>query len=162
MSRQIYLNLTNGLEALPLFKDHNYKVTRIQSTACEQDRLVFIISDLDNGFLFDLAAGKECIVVDFSNKHVLSRALWQGIPWIEYVLNRVWFDKETVPMVKGKNVQEYFNYKYHSIPPRILKKLKYFRKFLTTNEIKLEVLGGITTNDGDYEYFRDITKESLK
>ena len=61
-----YYNLTNGLQ----FKNFNepYSFIRIQSTACEQKRWDFIIQDLDNDFLYNLAIGNTCIVYDLSEK----------------------------------------------------------------------------------------------
>src|SRR5574340_1552415 len=63
----IYLNLTNGLEALPLFAD-NYKIICIQSTACEQKRWDYILADLDYNLLFDLALGNNCFIIDYTQR----------------------------------------------------------------------------------------------
>jgi hypothetical protein len=151
----IYFNLTNGLEMLPAFAD-NYKVIRIQSTACEQKRWDFVLSDLDNGFLFDLAIGKTCYVIDFSQRKQKPRALFQGLEWIQYVLNRVWFGKQTKALVRGNDASRYFDEVYKTIDPKTIKKIKYFKKFLKCKEIDLIPVGGKTANDGNYDFYNKL------
>ena len=64
----IYLNLTNGIEALEILKPANLRFVRIQSTACEQKRWDFILQDLDYSFLMDIALGENVTVVDYIAK----------------------------------------------------------------------------------------------
>ena len=151
----IYLNLTNGLEALTE-NIEDYKVIRIQSTACEQKRWDYILQDLDNGFLFDLAVGKECTIIDYSQKKEAPRALYQGVEWIKFVLYKVWFNKEYVPMVKEHNVTNYFMEEYKLLNNKTLNKIKYFRKFLNTDKLNLLVDGRKTFNDGNYNYYKNL------
>lgn len=151
----IYLNLTNGLEALPSFTD-NYKTIRIQSTACEQKRWDFVLSDLDNGLLFDLAIGKTCFVIDFSQRKQKPRALFQGLEWIRYVLNRVWFNRETKALVRGNEASRYFAEMYKTMKPNTIKKIEYFKKFVKCNEIDLIGIGAKTVNDGKFDFYNGI------
>lgn len=150
-----YLNLTNGLEMLPAFAD-NYKVIRLQSTACEQKRWDFVLSDLDNGFLFDLAIGKTVYVIDFSQRKQKPRALFQGLEWIKFVLNKVWFNEKYTALVRGNDASRYFNEMYKTITPTTLKKIKYFKKFLQTDNIDLIAVGEKTVNDGNYDFYNKL------
>lgn len=153
----IYLNLTNGLEALPLFAD-GYKTIRIQSTACEQKRWDYILADLDNGLLFDLAIGKSCFIIDYTQRKKIPRALFQGVEWIKFVLNRVWLNKEYKPMVRGNDASKYFMEQYRLLNNVTLNKIKYYRKFINTEEINLIAVGRQTANDGNYTYYAELCK----
>lgn len=146
-----YINLTNGLEFLSLCPgDTGY--IRIQSTACEQKRWDFILQDLDTDLLFELARGTKCVVYD-AGKRGESRALWQGLPWIRYVLARVWMDREDKAFCRGHNVTKYFAECYEKLDRRTLAKLKYFRRFVNVKDIKLSGVFMTTTNDGKYDRF---------
>ena len=81
-----YLNLTNGLEYLDEIDE--YKLVRIQSTICEQKNWNKLIQDLDYNFLFDLAQGNTVEIYDTSSNKKISRALYQGVEFIRYVLLR--------------------------------------------------------------------------
>lgn len=152
-----YLNLTNGLEALPQFyKD--YKTIRIQSTACEQKRWDYILSDLDNGFLFDLAIGKNCFIIDYSQRKQSPRALFQGVEWIRFVLYKIWLQKEYKPMVRGNDSTKYFLDIFKTIKPNTIKKIKYYQKFVRCNEINIITISGKTKNDGDFEFYNQLIK----
>ena len=75
----IYLNLTNGIEALECLKPANLNASnlvRIQSTACEQKRWDFILQDLDYSFLMDIALGENVTVVDYSAKKENTRVFY--------------------------------------------------------------------------------------
>ena len=157
---QLYLNLTNGLDVLPLLTHQYYKVIRIQSTACEQKRWDFILSDLDHNLLFDLAIGQVCYIVDCSHTGKMTRALYQGLEWIRYALTRYWLDKPYKPLVKGMNVEKYFSKMYEEkVSKQTFNKLKYYKKFLLTEEIRLVPISWETEHDGDYEYFKKIVEQ---
>lgn len=134
MNNIFYLNLTNGL----LFKNkfNNIKFIRIQSSLLERKKWDKVLADLDYQFLLDIAKGNNINVIDGSVNSI-SRALWQGIPWIEYVLNRIWLNKEIKPLVRNKcNCLEYFRklYKYN-ITKQTKRKLRYIKNFIN-NDLK--------------------------
>ncbi|GIL68503.1 hypothetical protein Vafri_21771 [Volvox africanus] len=54
-----FVNLTNGIEALPMLHELNlpYSFVRIQSTACEQQNLEALVAELDANLLLSLALG---------------------------------------------------------------------------------------------------------
>lgn len=81
-----YINLTNGIEVLPVLTDE-FKFIRIQSTACEQKLWDRIIQDLDYDFLLNAAIGNECVIYDYGAKKPIPRAIYQGVEFIKYVLH---------------------------------------------------------------------------
>lgn len=159
--RKIFVNLTNGIEYL----EHDVQdvsFIRIQSTLCEQTRWDYLLMDLDYNFLMNLAVGNECVVVDYGSRsgHV-PRSVWQGLEFIKYFLNRVWFKKEYVPFVRKTDVSNYFKSEYDRIRRnrRLMARYKYFIKFLHTDELKLDSICKKTEHDGDSEYYNAILKE---
>lgn len=156
----VYLNLTNGIEFLEISYSLGFNCfIRIQSTACEQKRWDFILQELDYNFLMNLALGKDVLVIDFSAKKEQTRAIYQGLEFIKYVLNKYWLNKEYTPCVRGFNCKEYFEGVYNKLDKRTLKKLDYFKKFLNTSDIKLEGLCFKTEHDGDYKYYSNLLME---
>jgi hypothetical protein len=150
-----YVNLTNGLEAIEKLKE--FRTIRIQSTACEQKRWDFIIQDLDNDFLFNLAIGNLCIVYDYGANKKVSRALYQGIPFIKYCLEKYWLKEiQTVPIVRDNNCSAYFNDMYKILDKRTFKKLDYFIKFLNTTVINLKIISASTKHDGDINFYKNL------
>ena len=154
MSAIAYLNLTNGIEALR-YTASPQRFIRIQSTACEQKRWDFILQDLDYDFLLSLALGRRCAIYDFGHTGT-PRALWQGVEWIKYALTRNWLKAEYKPIVRGHNASGYFADQYANLEARTLSKLKYFRKFVQTETIDLEVIAAPTTHDGQYAYYAEL------
>lgn len=90
-----YVNLTNGIEALQQYKLAHYAFIRIQSTACEQHSWDKILQDLDYDFLMNVALGNECVIYDYGTRKPVPRAIYQGVEFIKYVLNRFWYNVET-------------------------------------------------------------------
>lgn len=159
-----YMNLTNGIEylqgladiALVIFPKISF--IRIQSTYAEQKLWSEIIEDLDYDFLLNLAVGNKCIVYDYSAHKENSRALYQAIPWIKYCLDRIWFKVEHKAFVKGIDTTKYFNEEFRKLSSKAEKKLKYFRKFLLTDEIFLQTVCKKTTIDSKYDIYKQILK----
>ena len=88
----------------------------------------------------------------------MSRAMYQGIEFIKYVLNRSWLDKEEKAIVKGHNVTEYFRQEYNKLNESTKKKLDYMKKFLNTEEIHIETYCRKSCRDGQYEYFKELVR----
>ena len=127
----IFLNLTNGLEMLLTRRRLDWHMVRIQSTWCEQKRWSAIVEELSDEFLFFLAQGVRCEVMDYNSKDRPPRALWQGLPWIKYATERCWFDRHRRVYVRGNDVTRYFGECYDELGERAKKKLNYARRFLT-------------------------------
>ena len=156
MSHVNFLNLTNGIEALPLLGDEPYHFVRIQSTACEQKRWAPILEDLDYTFLIALATGRECRIYDYSNKKEVPRALYQGVPWIHFALEKLWYDRTVTAWVKSNNVTAYFEECYVKQRIREIRKLRWMEKFLSGDPIRLVPMPGQTRLDGHYETYREM------
>lgn len=162
---KVYLNLTNGIEALNWLHIDDYRFVRIQSTAIEQHRFDYILQDLDYNFLMDLALGEEVIVIDGSrNNKKGSKAIFYGLEWIRFALYKAWFNKNINVYVNKNNVTNYFLEQYKKLKKSTKQKLKYFRKFLSCNDIKLIGYSFYTDNDGNYDFFKQtlITKQGVK
>jgi len=150
-----YLNLTNGLEALEKYYFSDINVIRIQSTKMEQKQTEDVLMDLDYDFLMHLALGYRVVIYDYTKngRKKQPRAIWQGLKWIEYVLNRIWFDKE---MRCANGMHVFFREQYVKLSKKCRKKIKYFRKFLKTDHLTIEVVTDLTKRDGDYCYFSEL------
>ena len=161
-----YVNLTNGIEAIPHI-DKSYRYIRIQSTACEQHLWDNIIQDLDYDFLMNLAIGNECIVYDYGANKPISRALYQGLLFVEYVLYKHWLKVDHIPLLKrgynseGINCERFFSKAYFGLEKRTLKKLDYFKAFIPNdmNKIKICVISRATSHDGDKSFYFNILQE---
>lgn len=167
--RTIYfLNLTNGLEFLERMESvvsiQDIQFIRLPSTACEQKLWDEICYNIDNNFLMNLALGNECIVVDYSSKHQSPRAIWQGLNFVYYTLNRLWFDDvlTEVKMRNGFNASTYFDEQYHLLSKKTKKRLLYFKRFTKSDRrINLKTITGQTDLDGKYDEFVKIVDKHL-
>ena len=92
-----FINLTNGIEALPAL-DHSTQVCRIQSSRCEANDFYGVLQDLDHNLLFHLATGAECRIYDDGSRGTrwpgeveqkIPRAIWWGLVWVRYALEDV-------------------------------------------------------------------------
>jgi len=159
MKTKHFINLTNGIEAIKDYSLEEYSFIRIQSSKCESKKWDDIIQELDSNFLLNLALGNKCIVYDFSAKRTISRAIFQGIEFIKYVLYKNWFNEKIVVFVRGNNCSEYFDKAYKNLSKNSKNKLKYYKKFLNCNKLNLETISNNTYMDGKYEYYFSILKE---
>lgn len=157
-----YLNLTNGLE----YKDkvNDYKFVRIQSTLCEAKCWDKLIRDLDYNFLLDLAQGNTIYIYDASSKKNETRALYQGIEFVRYVLIRRWFNAKSADIpavVNGHNVNEYFEIEYKKLSKEAKRKLDYVKKFVNTKGIYIKRICKKSLHDGDYQYYKELLRTGV-
>ncbi len=166
MSKKIkhFLNLTNGIEAL---KQHDLDINdvcfiRLQSCYVEEHIYEDILRDFDHNFLMFAALGYECRFYDYGAKAVTSKAAYMGMAWVEYFINRRWFDIEIESIVKGKNITSYMRKIYSSIGKRTKKRYDYYKKYLLTDKFDLLVITDATTNDNKPDYYRSVLEEKYK
>lgn len=153
----IVINLTNGLEIFNTYKNiDNLSYCRISSTDLEQHNFNRVISDLDYNFLFALATGQKVLIIDNSSKKDISRALFQGVPFIEAVLNKEWFDKTEKTFVRNMNVTKYFEEEYNKLTDESLRKIRYFKKLVTCTSLQIYVYCGKSILDGKYNEFKKL------
>mmetsp|Transcript_4963 Transcript_4963/g.7353 ORF Transcript_4963/g.7353 Transcript_4963/m.7353 type:complete len:287 (-) Transcript_4963:512-1372(-) len=170
-----FINLTNGVEALPVLlasgiQDDQINFMRLQSSHCESNNFVGIIQELDHNLLMRLAMGDTCLVYDFGSRGTswpdgttgVPRAIWWGLEWVRYALNRSWGRKEPSRLfIRGYNVKAMFEKEYQMLPRNTRKKLRYYRPYLNLDESKEVRLHGVyrgTEIDGQpEEYLRILT-----
>lgn len=160
-----YINLTNGIEAIHKYNLSQYSFIRIQSTACEQHLWDKLIQDLDYDFLMNVALGNECIIYDYGTRKPIPRAIYQGVEFIKFVLNKFWYDKDIDVFLtrSGKsehkvNVTDYFNQAYYSLSDKTRAKLKYFLPFLS-GQVNIRCITSSTSHDNDKEFYSRILQE---
>ena len=162
-----YINLTNGVEAIPTLQG-DYRFIRIQSTICEQRLWDRLIQDLDYDFLMNLALGHKCVVYDFGARKPIPRAVYQGLEFVKYVLNRRWLNKEYITNVnrsknkeRKNNCNDYFYKCYEQLEDRTKKKLDYFLPYINTDVIDLKCVTNCTEHDGDKDFYREVLKKAV-
>jgi len=164
-----YVNLSNGIEALPELVEvrADVRFMRLRSTDCEHKHWADIITNLPDDFLLDLAAGRRVIVHDraCSNRaHGLSRAQWQGLAWVRYALTRAdWgpcmLRDECGPILAQP---EPWRPVWDALPGDVKGRLRWFSRWVQVNEVRIECQGGIAEHDGDSEWHRKTWAEWLK
>lgn len=159
-----YINLTNGIEAIAQYNLPHYSFIRIQSTACEQHLWDKLILDLDYDFLMNVALGNDCIIYDYGTRKPVPRAIYQGIEFIKFVLNKFWYGvSDEVFITRSRNsahkvnVTDYFNKAYSSLAEQTKTKLKYFQSFLG-GKINIRCITSSTTHDNNKEFYAQILR----
>lgn len=167
MRSKIFLNLTNGIEAIPWMAG-GFSFIRIQSSQCEAKDWLKVLMGVDNDFLMWVALGYECTVYDFSQRKESPRALFQGLSLVEYVLNRRWYGLEEKVIIKGNmNVTTYFEEVYLNLfrndqtkeKEHLKAKLDYFKKYCMSDRVHIKQIGLPTMHDGDNAYYKSIMKK---
>jgi len=153
-----FINLTNGIQAIKEYRliGKDYRFIRLQSTACEQRRWDDIIKGISDDLLLNLALGNKCIIYDYGAGKQVPRSIWQGVEWIKFALNKRWFHSEYKPQGRMSNSGQYFNEVYRGLSARARSKLRYYKKYLNTSTIDLEVVGSSTDKDSNIEYYRSL------
>lgn len=157
-THEIFLNLTAGLEYEYFLSLKNCQFERWQSTYLEQKLHEKFLKEISNNFLMKLAIGRKCLILDCTSrkkKNNTSRALWQGIPWIEYCLNRIWFNKE---ITCSYGMHKTFQEKFISLSKCTRNRFKYYRKFLLTSSINICYISKGTDHDSDEEFYKNLIK----
>jgi hypothetical protein len=161
-----YINLTNGIEAIPAIPN-GYRFVRIQSTMCEQHNCDRIIQDLDYDFLMNIAIGNECYIYDYGTNKPIPRAIYQGVEFLKYVLYKRWLDKEYLSNCNRKSGSDirrdsnsYFESCYMGLDKRTKKKLDYFKPYVT-GQINIFTITGSTIHDNDKKYYREILLKEI-
>lgn len=162
--KKIFLNLTNGIEALEKngFNIDEVNFIRIQSCHIESRKWELILDELDYNFMMFLAMGFECEVHDCGAQCETSKAVYYGVEWVRFVLNKRWLKQTIIPIVKGKNVLADFEKKYSEISRKSRHRLDYFVKYLNTDTLKLTSVTFATLNDNKPEYYIGVISQALK
>ncbi len=142
--RAYFVNLSNGCEACGALAAAGvpWAAVRIQSSHLEGKHYAELLDGLDANFLVHLAAGAECVVLDFGANRKqwpdgvppgVPRALWQGLAFIRFAVHDAWGlpppPKETLRL-RGHDGTEHFESALRALPQRTRRRLRYFRDFL--------------------------------
>lgn len=128
-----YGNLSRGLTAVQHLPFGTYvAAVRIPSTWCEQHLWGRVLETLGAHFYFDLAMGREVLVHDRSEKRRETRAMWQGLSWIRYAVNRAWGLPNGLEFTRnGMFVGDYWEEEWRKLPKRTIALLRYYKDYVT-------------------------------
>lgn len=136
-----FLNLTNGLACADHAPNPHY--TRIQSTALEQKRFAEVLDHAGDDLLMHLALGRHVTIHDVSERPRRTRALWQGVPWVTYALQRAWGLPLTPATIRsGEDCTRYFERHYRALTEPQRRRVQYYRKFNPTG-VRIGLCDGI-------------------
>lgn len=163
-----FVNLTNGLEAVPTLKRIGAQIhmCRLQSSHCESSRPDLLLSSVDASMLFWLAQGHTVLVYDYGSrnkKRGVPRAIWYGLEFLKYVLNKVWYNtRETHCYLRGVNTVNMFEDLLKTVEKGTMKRIKYYRQY--TGDSKFVSLYGVynsTTRDADASFYQEMALETM-
>lgn len=154
-----FYNLTNGLEVKITDLNQHPHLVRIQSSHVESKAWDRLFQQLSDELLFYLAIGEQCIIIDGSPNPNHSHISRIAVPVIQYVLTRLWLKEKLAPAMID---DEYLERIYRSLDQSTKRKLKYYRKFLLTDEVKLNCYVFPNCKDGKYDWFKEKIKERIK
>lgn len=163
-----FINLSNGVEALANLRARtDWAFVRLTSTALEQEDWLRIFgSEVSDDLLMWLALGHVCVLHDRGTRRRNSKTVYQGVPVIRHVLASVWglavpaqvlgpgprTDREVCDRtdIAGRALAAV------TAPSQAageaLRRLRYYRRFLRTTEIRLTGASRATEHDGDAAY----------
>ena len=165
---RLWVNLTAGVEVLPAMEPDllpSLHFTRIRSTHCERAEWDALIRDLDNSLLFQLARGFRVVLVDCGSARDdgCSRALWQGLEFVRFVLSRRWLDHSTDACADGVNIHgadmtRHFASAEHNLSEVAKRKVDYYKKFAGPARehgggVRLHGLACPSHHDGDDGFY---------
>lgn len=161
----VFVNLTAGLEWLPELRElglglGELRFCRLPSSLCEQGLYNEFLARVPDEMLLRLALGQRVAVLDTSSRWSfgVSRALWQGLAYLAYVLNALWFGERCAPRhPKGFALPiEVFERALRRMPDPLKRRIEYYRHFLATDRIELLGISRRSLHDGDWSWYRAV------
>ena len=163
----VWINLTNGIEILPyLLSCIPYKFCRFRSCSFEQKNWNDAIADVPDDMLMNFALGVPQYIVDLGANCPCPRSLRQGfaialrrisISWGLPVDEHMWiFSRSGIPMRVGDD--DDFARQAMRIDSKQKGRLDYFRRYLDTDKLRVNMMCAPTDNDGNYDMHSDIIK----
>lgn len=161
----VWINLTNGIEILPyLLSRIPYKFCRFRSCSFEQKNWNDAIADMPDDMLMNFALGVPQYIVDLGANRPCPRSLRQGfaialrrisVSWGLDVDKHMWiFSRSGVPM----RVSDDFARQAMRIDGKQKSRLDYFRRYLDTDRLRVNMMCAPTDNDGNYDMHSNIIK----
>ncbi len=160
---------------------NDMQFVRMQSTHLEANRYDSFLEELDHNLLMHLAMGYRCYIYDYGSRKMDSmigqaRALWQGILWTRFALNRMWLNRLTdedpvyyldPEQKSSRNTDFYPDFRRQIVPclsqNKVLRRrVKYYAKFVNADAmphgIRLFGVFKYTTKDGNESFYVDCAK----
>lgn len=172
----VYINESNGIQALPILSRLNIpaRFCYIKSTHLERKSVADVIGDLPNELLLSAALGERILVIDYGARKDRSRAVYQGVPFVKYVMDRFWLDRipkrtwiyprsNTNPAIQ--DASQTFSEWFERIGKRNEKKLSHVREIARENllgdahGVHIEGVSAATSHDGDKLFYMQTKKE---
>lgn len=93
----------------------------------------------------------------------VSRALWLGLEWISYSLQRLWkLDaRGPGPSARGYNMSAIFDQDFMQLGRGTLKKYHYYRKYLACRRVHLYGACALSKHDGESEPYVQLVREAM-
>lgn len=162
----VWINLTNGVEILPfLLCRIPFKFCRFRSCSFEQKNWNDAIADMPDDMLMNFALGVPQYIVDLGANRPCPRSLRQGfaialrrisVSWGIGVDEHMWiFSRSGIPM----RVSDDFARQAMRIDGKQKSRLDYFRRYLDTDKLRVNMMCAPTCHDGDYDMYSDIVKQ---
>lgn len=127
--RADFINLSNGVEALPRLAALPH-FCRLQSSHCESKHWEGLVDGAGPDLLLHLAAGYEITVWDGGKEHE-PRALWQGIPMLQFFCQSAWgIVPDPVIVRSGMRVDSYAEEVWQRLPASAKQTLRWYRRWL--------------------------------
>lgn len=174
----IYANESNGIQALPLLADMGVlaRFCYIRSTHFERKCVGTAVKDLPEDLLLSCAMGDDILVIDYGTRKDRSRAIYQGIPFVKYCLDRAWLDivpervfiyPRTNAMDRKQNATMCFDKWYLELGGKVLTKINRYRDIAKEHlagqdsGVMLRGVSAATTHDGEKNYHARLKREYL-
>lgn len=165
---KIWLNLTNGLEAAKSFDDNGipYDFCRFRSSSFEQKNWSDAIDSMPDDMLMRLALGQQQVIVDYGANKECPRSMYQGIPIAVRMMSLAWgLNTDKNMWIFNRHgaairVSDDFAKAAMQLDKKQRNRLKYFKRYVDADEIKIAMLCSSTEHDGDYKYYSSCIKES--
>lgn len=170
----VYVNETNGIQALPVLGELGIpaRFCYIRSTHFESKATSTAIANLPQDLLLSAALGENILIIDYGACKDRSRAVYQGVPYVKYVLDRAWLGlcPEKVWIRPRSNTRELmretgntFDAWYREVGKKNKKRLRVYqeiaRENLREDGVSLTGISEATVHDNDKLYYARVKKE---
>ncbi|GMH40515.1 hypothetical protein BSKO_08419 [Bryopsis sp. KO-2023] len=160
-----FVNLTNGLEMVPILEELGlpYSFIRLQSTACEQDLVETMMQTMDANFLMNLAVGRCCLIYDFGSRMVTGQpsSFWKGLEFVRFITRRYFLARPSEAFLKGRRVTKKFDYDVNNFSEKTKNLMRYYKKYVPDGMQDIQLYGFFrpTAHDEDKDYYVGLVKD---
>lgn len=132
-----FVNLSaRGPHSLPVPGGH---VCRIQSTQCERKQWESVLYGAGPDLLYQLARGAYVVVHDTSERPRLTRAVWQGLPFIRRSCELLWgLALSPIEGRGGRMMEQYFDTVLRDLSGPVRNYVRHYGQYLCTSRLSLQ------------------------